>query len=122
MRSKRRAWVSSRSTGVRPRLLLEPEKGRRGEVALQHRLNLCQRVLVLFGRVRDDAIGGCEDPQLTHIRIIGRKEDADVAGDPGQYDPADAKRREKRIERRVEEPRMLRLQDEIIAGRWPETA
>src|SRR5712671_1960585 len=90
-------------------MLLESEEGRRCEVALQDRADLFERMLILFGCVRDDTVGRREDPEIAHIRIVGREQDADVAGDPGQDDAADAERLEQGVERRVEEPRMLRL-------------
>ena len=88
-------------------ILLEPEEARRREVALQDGADLFQRMLILFGGVRDDTVGRREDPEIAHVGIVGREQDADVAGDPGQDDAADAERLEQRVERRVEEPRML---------------
>jgi hypothetical protein len=83
---------------------LEPEEGRRREIALQDGADLFQCMLTLFSSVRDDTAGRREDPEIAHVRVVGREQDADVAGDPGQDDATDAKRLEQRVERCVEEP------------------
>ena len=75
---------------------------------------------VLFGRVRDNAIGRREQLQFSHVRIIGREQHADISGDAGHYDAPDAERLEQGVERGVKESRVLRFQDEVVAFRRPQ--
>jgi len=56
---------------------------------LQHGLQLTKGVIIVGGRIRDDAVGRREDFVFPHVRIVGREEYADVAGDAGENDAPD---------------------------------
>ena len=77
---------------------------------------LSQRPVVLRGGVRDDAVGRGVDPEAAHVGVVGGEQHADVSGDAGDDDAADAQIFEQRLERRIVEPRVLRLEHEVVAG------
>ena len=72
-------------------------------------------MIVLGGCIGDDAVCGRENLQIPHVRIIGGEEHADIASDAGHDDASNLQRPQQRVERRVEETRVLRLQNEIVA-------
>ena len=84
-------------------------------MAFHCRPDLPQGMLVVSDRVRHDAVGGCVHLQVSHVRVVGRKQDADVAGDACQKDAAGSEAAEQRVQGRVKEPGVLGLQDKIVA-------
>jgi len=61
---------------------MECQPGRIGDVAFEHGRDLSQRVVVVGGRIRHDAVGRSEQLEIAHVGIVGGEEGADVARDP----------------------------------------
>src|SRR5205085_4980641 len=62
-------------------LPLKCEQPRGGQISFHHRFDLLERLLVVRGRVGDDAVGGNVDPEISHVGIIRGEEHADIARD-----------------------------------------
>ena len=67
---RRRLGPAFSLSQLRPARLPKFELRRRRHVALQHRLNLLERVIVVCRRVRHDAVGGREYLQVSHVGVI----------------------------------------------------
>ena len=53
-----------------------------GDCSFRDVLDLSEGIVVVGGRVEDDAIGGREDPEVAHVRIVGGEQHANVLAIP----------------------------------------
>jgi hypothetical protein len=64
---------------------------------------------------RRDAVARHDDTEVAHVRVVRREEHAHLGRHARDHDRLGAEVAEQELERRVEEARMLRLHDEIVA-------
>ena len=77
-------------------------------------------MLIVSHRVRDDAVRGRVHFQVAHVRVVGRKQDADIAGNACQDYAPGPEAAEQRVEGRVKEAGVFGFQDEIVTRGRPE--
>lgn len=71
---------------------------------------------IVLGSVRGGRVARNAEVEIAKIGIIGREQDADIPGNPGEDEGPGAQVFEQEIQSRREKSRMFRLQDEIIVG------
>src|SRR5438552_17045831 len=73
-----------------------------------------QSLLVLFGGVRNNAVGGDRQLVIAHIGVVRGKENAKISSNAGYDQSPDAKISQQRLQRAGKKSGMFRLQDKII--------
>src|SRR5438477_12369415 len=68
----------------------------RYNIAFHYQLDLLERVFVVSGGVRHNTVCRRENPQLSHVRIVGGEQHADIAGNSCKDDAADTQTLEQR--------------------------
>lgn len=85
-------------------------------VRLVHQLHVMERVLLLFIRLRGNAVAWNVNLQIPHISIICRRKDAAVGTQSGEHKALRSEVLQQNVERRLIKAGMPGLQDEVVVG------